>query len=156
MLIGLVPPGCLIDFWRNDQWQCTYAILFSSLNSLTSSLISLSHTEEWWDDVFLIRSYSFSEQQTLFVPVPGLDDVSLLSMRGHNVLWRVYMISETGRRSFILSITLQLALYLKRKKKKVLNKFVDLHKHLDNYTLNLCVSKKNIYSAQIKICFCCT
>lgn len=123
MLIGLVPPGCLIDFWRNDQWQCTYAILFSSLNSLTSSLISLSHTEEWWDDVFLIRSYSFSEQQTLFVPAcepagTGLDDVSLLSMRGHNVLWRVYMISETGRRSFILSITLQLALYLKRKKKR--------------------------------------
>lgn len=59
-------PSWMLD-WFLEKWSMTMqmSILFCSqvFTTLTSSLISLTHTEEWWDDVFLIRSYSFSEQQ---------------------------------------------------------------------------------------------
>lgn len=122
-----------------------HSLLFSSFHYSHIFSDFINTLRKWWDDVFLIRSYSFSEQQKKehFLSKP----VSLQALVRTTWLywaWGDTMCSDVftwylkpeGGASF-WALCSNFLIFVTVFEKKVLNKLVDLHKHSDNYTLNL-------------------
>ncbi len=121
------------------------SFLFCSqvFTTLTSSLISLIHNDEWWDYVFLIRSFSEQQKKEHFLSLP----VSLQALvRTTWLYWAwgdtmcsdlfTWYLKPEGGASF-WALCSNLLILVTVFEEKVLNKLADLHKNSDNYTLNL-------------------
>ncbi len=185
--VDCLSPSWMLD-WFLEKWSMTVqmSILLCSqvFTTLTSYLISLTHTEEW-DDVFLIRSYSYSEQQkednllSLLVSLQALVRTMCLYWA-----WGDTMCSDQSLQALVRTMCLYWAWgdtmcsdvftwYLK------LEGGASFWALCSNFLIFVSVFKKKgwislwiftniqtithwtcfykmIYSAQIEICFCCT